>query len=61
LEARSSSESNKNRIYDISNTLTEDFLMGRSVSTIGSFQLTSSSQSTKFQELIREQVQAQTT
>jgi len=48
MEVGSSGGHDKNQVYRLSNTRTENFGAARSVSTIGSFQLVSSTQSKEF-------------
>ena len=48
MEVGSSSGSDKNRVYELSNTTTDNLLATRSVSTVGSSQSVSSTQSKEF-------------
>jgi len=58
LEVGATGESNKNRIYDISITMTQDLMSGCSVSTVGSLQSCSRHPSSVVKELVEEQVGA---
>jgi hypothetical protein len=51
MEARSSGGPDRNRVYELSNTTIENLRAARSVSTIGSSQSISSSQSQEFMAL----------
>jgi len=48
MEVGSSSGSDKNRVYELSNTTTDNLRATRSVSTVGSSQSVSSTQSKEF-------------
>jgi hypothetical protein len=57
LETWSSSGSNRNRLYELSNTTAENLQRARSVSTIGYSQLVLSTQFPKFTALLDQRVQ----
>jgi hypothetical protein len=61
LEAGSSSGPDRNRVYELSNTTTENLQMTHSVSTIGCLQLVLSTQTLEFKVMLDQQVHDQTT
>jgi len=61
MEARSSGGPDRNQVYRLSNTMTENLQMTHSVSIIGSSQLLPSTQSSKFTALLQQRVQEHTT
>jgi hypothetical protein len=61
MEARSSGGPDRNQVYRLSNTMTENLQMTHSVSIIRSSQLLPSTQSSKFTALLQQRVQEHTT
>jgi len=61
LEARSSSEPDRNRVYDFSNNMAEGLQITRDVSTIGFSQSVSITQTPEFEAISDQRVQARMT